>query len=389
MKKTIPYAMAALLLILLLGIQPFHTGQAQPRPIPAGFPGDRGAWEAVLGLDGRVHALLQVGNDLYVGGRFSNAGGIPNADRIARWDGAQWHALGSGFANQESNQAVNTIFFDGVHLYVGGNFRNIGGDPNADSLARWDGSQWHGVGSNGLTYYPGSVDAIAKIGDNLYIGGSIYNVDDIPEADHIARWDGSQWHAVGGGLPAVVTSFAIMDTDLIVGGYFQNAGGDASADHIARWDGTQWHALGSGMDGSVWAMAVDEDNLYAGGKFSSASGVPGTDKIALWDGTAWQALDAGTPNNVYDIAVSPRGVYVASGMDFRAAGRDVPSGWVRFWDGAQWETLLELNQPGRAVEIVEGTVFAGGYFTDAGDDPDADYLMRFYPFALFLPLATK
>jgi hypothetical protein len=174
-----------------------------------------------------------------------------------------------------------------------------------------------------------------------------------------------------------------------VGGFFLNAGGDASADHIARWDGTQWHALGSGTDGSVWTMAVDEDNLYAGGKFSSASGVPGTDKIALWDGTAWQALDAGTPNNVYDIALSPRGVYVASGMDFRAAGRDVPSGWIRFWDGAQWETLLELNQPGRAVEIVEGTVFAGGYFTDAGDDPDADYLMRFYPFALFLPLATK
>ena len=40
-------------------------------------------------------ALAVSGSDLYAGGRFTTAGGIA-ANRIAKWNGSSWSALGSG-----------------------------------------------------------------------------------------------------------------------------------------------------------------------------------------------------------------------------------------------------------------------------------------------------
>lgn len=51
-----------------------------------------------------VFALAVSGSDLYVGGEFRNVAGIPEADYIARWDGKSWSALGS---NGTGNGALN------------------------------------------------------------------------------------------------------------------------------------------------------------------------------------------------------------------------------------------------------------------------------------------
>ena len=54
-------------------------------------------WNAVgTGLSDWVEAIAVVGSDVYVGGTFLDAGGSSDADRIARWDGASWHAVGTG-----------------------------------------------------------------------------------------------------------------------------------------------------------------------------------------------------------------------------------------------------------------------------------------------------
>ena len=58
------------------------------------------------------------------------------------------------------------------------------------------------------------------------------------------------------------------------GGDFTTAGGVA-ANHIAKWDGSAWSALGSGMNGNVLALTLDSSgNLYAGGDFTIAGGKP-------------------------------------------------------------------------------------------------------------------
>ena len=77
---------------------------------------------------------------LYAGGSF-----IFPENRVARWDGSNWTGLGSGIGNN----SVLSLVFDtqGIvgptgALYAGGNFTS----PE-NRLARWDGGGWTGLGS--------------------------------------------------------------------------------------------------------------------------------------------------------------------------------------------------------------------------------------------------
>ena len=43
------------------------------------------------------------------------------------------------------------------------------------------------------------VRGLTTVGTDAYIGTDANDVDGIPEADHVAKWDGSGWSAVGAG----------------------------------------------------------------------------------------------------------------------------------------------------------------------------------------------
>jgi len=75
------------------------------------------------GIWGVVYTLLGNGTDLYVGGDFSTAGGVP-ASKIAQWDGSAWSGLGSGV--NELSTSVRALALAGGDLYVGGSFTLIG-----------------------------------------------------------------------------------------------------------------------------------------------------------------------------------------------------------------------------------------------------------------------
>ena len=55
-------------------------------------------------------------------------------------------------------------------MYVGGNFTDAGGDPNADYIARWDGTTWQALGTTKLN---GQVTAIAYRNRKIYAGGTL------------------------------------------------------------------------------------------------------------------------------------------------------------------------------------------------------------------------
>jgi hypothetical protein len=64
-----------------------------------------------------------------------------------------------------------------------------------------------------------------------------------------------------------VSALAVIGPDLYAGGNFTTAGG-ILANHIAKWDGNSWSALGSGTDGNVSALATDgSGHLFVGGSF--------------------------------------------------------------------------------------------------------------------------
>jgi trimeric autotransporter adhesin len=258
-----------------------------------------GAWHALGdGVSGGnpfygagVHALYREGNDVYVGGSFTSAGGLA-ATQVARWDGSGWHALGSGLAQTGVVNAI--IRYDGK-LFVGGQFQQLGDGTPTQSVAYWDGTSWRpagaGIGS-------GYVRAFAERGGDLF---AIH--DGHPAA--VLRWTGSAWEQVAvfthdGGVffqPRLYSLFA-NGSDLYVGGDFTHVNGQRSW-RIAKWDGSEWSNLGSGvwrgrgvaLEGGVYAFAGSEDGLWVGGNFLAAGNTP-SNNIALWRNFQWVPTSA-------------------------------------------------------------------------------------------------
>src|SRR6185369_1412025 len=125
------------------------------------------------------------------------------------------------------------------------------------------------------------VYALAVSGTNLYAGGGFKKAGGNP-AKLIAKWDGSNWSALGSGMNNLVYALAVSGSNVYAGGGFTTAGG-SPATNIAKWDGNSWSALGPGLGGGfvgtslgVYALAVSGTQLYAGGNFTTSGGNPAT-----------------------------------------------------------------------------------------------------------------
>ncbi len=328
------------------------------------------AWSALgSGLNEYVYALAVDGaGHLYAGGVFTTAGGV-SAKGVAKWNGSAWSALGAGLSGGE----VDSLLVDGSTLYAGGSFTNAGGTA-VFHIARWNGSAWSALGAGLGTYSSHHVTALAKDGSgNLVAGGYFTNAGTLA-VNYIARWDGSVWVPLGTGMNGGVRALTMHAGQLYAGGSFGTAGGVA-ARNIARWDGSAWNALGAGVgwDGNEPAQALASDgagNLYVGGQFSWAGGT-NANRIARWDGSAWHTLGSGigydpSGDDVYALAVDTSGTVFAGGT-FTVAG-DRGANYIARWSGGAWSTLGP-GMNGTVYALADGgagTLYAGGEFTTAG-----------------------
>ena len=128
-----------------------------------------------------VSALTICNGELIAGGSFDIAGGTP-ANRIARWDGAAWSALGSGM-----DDWVSALTMYSGELIAGGNFTTAGGTP-ANYIARWDGTTWSPLGSGmGAGSYYSVVRTLTEYNGQLTVGGSFTIAGENVSA-YWARW---------------------------------------------------------------------------------------------------------------------------------------------------------------------------------------------------------
>ncbi|MDI9380132.1 MAG: hypothetical protein QM845_04530, partial [Verrucomicrobiota bacterium] len=149
-----------------------------------------------------------------------------------------------------ADNAVFAAVVDGSgSLYIGGNF-TVAGGVVANRIAKWDGSSWSALGS-GMN---GDVSALAVSGTNLYAGGWFTTAGGVA-ANRVAKWDENSWSALGAGMNDFVEALAVSGSDLYAGGWFTTAG-DATANYVAKWNGSSWSTLGAGMDSYVYALAV-------------------------------------------------------------------------------------------------------------------------------------
>lgn len=370
---------------------------------------DGAVWASLgQGTNGYVSALEVFDDDgpgphspaLYVGGDFTMAGGTP-ASRFAKWDGASWTSVSSGF-----DGAVYDLYvfdFDGSNpdpsrLVAGGIFSMAGGNT-ANRIAAWDGANWSqvGPGMNGQVYRISQYDfdGPGLQPPRLVISGGLAAPDGNPVRG-LYYWTGEQWRGLGSAPNSQSRSLMTYDDDgpgphpreLIMGGYRLTGAGGLLTRNIARWDGSNWSPMGSGLSpqlGEVNALTVfDHDgpgpqgeSLIAGGSFDS--GNPIGKNVASWNGSAWSGLGGGTIGRVYSLAVfdddgsGNNAASLFAGGDITVAG-GTPVNRIAKWNGASWSglgtgmdgsvrALIVFDEDGAGVN--PPSLFVGGSFTHA------------------------
>lgn len=190
---------------------------------------------------------------------------------------------------------------------------------------------------------------------DLVVGGNFVVVDAVP-ANHIARFDGATWSALGGGLDGPVTHVASLPNGAVVAiGSFTQAGGMPAAG-LAVWQAGAWsaHPAAPAPPGTAWAVFAD--GRLATAYQVSTGPTSATIAIELWDGTGWRSIGTGFGSSstlpfptVVDLAVTQNGELLAAGtwQGMAPAGSAGPTGFRELvrWNGTTWDWFHDLPDP--------------------------------------------
>jgi hypothetical protein len=314
---------------------------------------DGSQWSAMGGgLEYSVGALAVWNGDLYAGGNFGESGGV-TLNGLARWNGTSWEDVGGGVGG-----GVMALLATPSGLVVGGGFEGTTNLPGVNFLTRWNGSTWEALGSN----LDGPVHGLAMHDDRVVAVG------DFPA--HVASFDGSSWIAVGGGLPdgpseTQLNAVISHDGQLYVGGAFDPEVDGATLLNIARWDGSQWQPLQGGLDGMVQSFAEWGGKLVIGGCFINPIFHVGT-----WDGWNFEALGdvfgVGWWGGDYVNTIATSKTHLYLGGVLTEIAQTATFGCNVFaWDGKAYSSLGAGNGLAGDVRTFgkwNGSVYAGGSF---------------------------
>lgn len=317
-------------------------------------PGDEnwsGLFSGPEGADSPVYAVAadDFGN-VYIGGSFLSVAGV-KANHIAKWDGAQWSALGDGSLNNVYCMAIDAA----GNLFASGTF--FTSSPlGFFSVAKWNGTSWIGYGNN----FHGSVYCILFQGFDIYIGGSFMTTSF--DFYGVAKWNGTGWAEVGTGPDKNVYSLAMDGSgNLYAGGFFTTAGG-ATINSIAKWDGVSWSSVGSGTIGKINSIVFDEnDNLFVAGSFGSIGGITAYN-IAKWNGSVWAALQSsGTNNECRKLIFDINGDLLVGGFFTTIDG--VAANGIARWNGSTWSPVGNGFVYIYDIAVnYDGVIYSGGDF---------------------------
>ena len=338
----------------------------------------------ITGLNGNVYCMAEAPDGkIYVGGSFTNAGGVATADYLARWNPVSetWESVVAGINND-----VNCMDFDANgDLYIGGAFTNLG-SAAGDRIAKitdLSGTPTVNVMGTGLTGIANTI-AVSADGD-VYVGGNFASAGGAASTSYIAKWNGTSWSALATGLDGTVMSMAFAPNgDLYIGGIFPGSG-SGSGKYLTYWDGSAFNPVGTvELSGGTPATIIRsivfdaKGSLIVGGNFTNAGGVANADYIAKWNGSVWEALGTGTNGNVYDVFVRKHDgsvtgtklnqIYVTG--EFTTAGGLTLADRAAVWDNGAWQPLdIDLPGTGFVYSILpasDGSLYIGGAFSTAG-----------------------
>lgn len=252
-----------------------------------------GSWSAMgmatVGVNNTVNSITSIDESgaevIVVTGAFTTAGGV-TVNRVAKYEYLiySWAAFGTGL-----NSTGNVVVADGLPgyataFYVGGSFTTASG-VTVNRIARWTGSAWQALGTTGVN---GTVNAMAMSSDGtLYVGGAFTTAGGV-SASYLASWNGIGWTAINHRFTAAVTTLATRGTTLYAAG--SQSSPELSTD-LWQYIGGSWlpidNAQVSGtIDVIFWTL---RNTLFLGGGGSNYLSY-GVAVTVASDGTATAAL---------------------------------------------------------------------------------------------------
>lgn len=291
--------------------------------------------DGTVQANGRVSAIVRVGDRVYLGGSFTQLtaadGTVFARNNLAALDADTGQVVADW--NPDANGSVRAIApsSDGGRLFVGGAFTYVNGLYRgrlaAVDLATGAVDKRWSAGTNG------TVRTLAVGGGYLYAGGEFTQLKGQPRT-HLAKVD----EATGA----------------------LDQGWSPSADGI------------SSVYGSVRALAFSEDGsrLYAGGYFGTISGQPTGNLAALDPGTGLvdPVFRPDDGNGIQSMAVAGGRVFVGTGDNLEGVEAfDAVTGRRDWYIGYGAHTASEGDV--QALAVRDGTLYAGGHFDKLGDQP--------------------
>ena len=372
---------------------------------PANALTGRGTWNHLgtngangPAINGDVSEMYATSSTMYVGGSFTNAGGIEAADRIAKWNGNSWSAVGTtGIADDIEDGSVLAIAVHGGKVYAGGTITNAGDDAAADFLAVFDGESWEPFCNTGVgPAFGGEVRALQVIGPELYVAGEFQDANGIPAADYLVACNLST-----GQMRTTVNDpnhpfsspvndlIATSDGTLYAGGSFTDLDDIPDADNVASYKNEVWDSLGSTpIGGEVHGLHANGTTLYVTSEGEDIGGNARSDHLVKWNGSAYSHVGGNGSGDGYFPSGATINELTTSGSLLFAAGdwenaNGAPTGdMLAYFNGSSWRPLGSngagspdgaLNGITEALAVLGGQVYAGGASTDAGGDPVADF----------------
>ena len=317
-----------------------------------------------------VYALAVSGSTVYVGGQFTNIGGLAR-NNIAALDfttgaATTWNPN----ASFPTTAIVYALAVSGSTVYAGGTFTKIGttvrnniaaiGTSGTGTLTSWNPSAG------------GRVNAIAVSGSTVYAGGLFLTIGGQTRnriaALNITTGTATTWDP---NANSTVYALAISGSTVYASGNFSSIGGQAR-NYIAALDSTtpglatSWNPAPNAT-GYVNVLALSGSAVYAGGVFTTIGGQT-RNRIAALDTTTGLATtwDPNANNEVKAIAVS--GSIAYAGGNFTSIGGqtrnkiaalDITTGLATTWNPDANSTVFALTISGSIV-------YAGGNFTSIG-----------------------